>query len=57
MNEYTIISLIALSGFLILALSALRGRQIDFRRGVWLVVVWVVIFAVVALVASALLGE
>lgn len=57
MNEYAIVSLIALAGFLILALSALRGRQIDFRKGAWLIGAWALIFAVVALAASALIGE
>ncbi|WP_228243860.1 hypothetical protein [Porphyrobacter sp. GA68] len=56
MNEYAIVSLVALGGFLILALSALRARQMDFKRGAILAGAWIVIFAVVAILTSTLMA-
>lgn len=57
MNEYAIVSLVALGGFLILALSALRGRQMDFKKVATLAGAWIVIFAVVAILASTLMAD
>lgn len=57
MNEYAIVSLVALGGFLILALSALRHRQMDFKKVATLAGAWIVIFAVVAILASTLMAE
>ncbi len=44
------ISLIALTGCLILALSALRARQLDARKGVVYALMWGAIFLAVAAV-------
>ena len=44
------ISLIALAGWLILALSALRARQLDTRKGVVYSLMWGAIFLGVAAV-------
>lgn len=57
MSEHAVVSVIALLGFLILALSALRGCQINFAKGAWLVAAWIIIFAVVGLATSALIGS
>lgn len=55
MNEYAVISLIALGGFLILALYGLKGRGISLQAGAGMAALWVSIFAVVALLISLLL--
>ena len=44
MNEHVLVSLIALSGFLVLALSALRSRQLNFAGGAKLAAIWISIF-------------
>lgn len=49
MNPEVIVSLIALTGFLILALSGLKRRGISIRTGASLAVLWITIFTVVAL--------
>lgn len=49
MNEHTIVSLIALTGFLILVVSALGSRRLSFKQVALLAGGWVAIFAVVTL--------
>lgn len=49
MNEQTVVSLIALAAVLLLAISALRGHQVPPRKTFWLALLWLLIFAVVAL--------
>lgn len=52
MSETSIIALISLLGALVLVGSGLRGRGITARSGVVMAIVWVVIFASVAFIAS-----
>ena len=49
MNEHNVVSLIAALGFLILAGSALIGRQMSWRSGIVMALGWAAIFAVVTL--------
>ena len=49
MTEVAIVSIISLFGFLVLAVSALRGRRMGARRGVTMAIAWMAIFAVVIL--------
>ena len=55
MNEHTLVSLIALSGFAILALSALRSRRLQPKKLLGLAGTWILIFLSVALLSSILL--
>ena len=53
MNQYGWVSLIAVVGWLILAVGALRARQVGARKLVTLTVVWLAIFVVIALLFAA----
>lgn len=49
MNEYNIVSLIGLVGFLVLALSALAGHRFSWKKGVVMALAWAAIFAIVTM--------
>lgn len=49
MNEYQIVSLISLLGFLILVISGFRARRVDWRKGLFMAGMWAGIFAITAL--------
>lgn len=49
MNEVQIVSLVALVGWLILATSGLRARNIGIKRGIIMAGLWAGIFAIVIL--------
>ena len=53
MNEYQIVSVISLIGFLILALGALRTHRLDLRRTLMMAGMWVAIFGIVILFVDA----
>lgn len=57
MNEFQIVSLIALLAWLVLVASGLRGRGLDWSKGMRLGVIWVGIFLVVTLFISIVGGE
>ena len=52
MNEHNVVSLISALGFLILAGSALLGRQMSWRSGLVMALAWAAIFAIVMLFIS-----
>ena len=56
MSEYSIVSIISLAGFLILALSALSAHRLSVRKGVILALAWAAIFAIVVLVIDVITG-
>lgn len=49
MNEYQIVSLISLVGFLIFVASGYRARQVEWRKGLFMAGAWAGIFAIVIL--------
>ena len=51
-----LVSIVALAGWLILALSAYRSHQISGRKTLMYVLVWTSIFLTVALVFAAVAG-
>lgn len=55
MNEISIVSIIALLGWLILALSAYRSHQVDASKTIRLVLIWGCIFTGIALLFSLLM--
>ena len=57
MNEFQIVGLIALCGWLILVASGLRGRGLDWPKGLRLGFIWVGIFLVVTLFISVVGGN
>lgn len=52
MNEFQIVSLIALLGWLILMAGGLRGRGLEWSKGMKLGMIWVGIFLIVTLFIS-----
>lgn len=52
MNEYAIVQIISLAGFLILALSALASHRLSWSKAVRLGLIWAAIFVGVALLFS-----
>lgn len=56
MTPEVVVSLVALTGFLILAISGLKGRGISMRTGTSLAALWILIFTVTALVIGLILG-
>lgn len=49
MNEYQIVSLISLLGFLILVASGFRSHNVDWKRGLYMAGAWAGVFAIVIL--------
>ena len=49
MNEYQIVSLISLLGFLILVASGFRSHNVEWKRGLYMAGAWAGIFAIVIL--------
>ncbi|WP_338446091.1 hypothetical protein V5F89_13180 [Pelagerythrobacter marensis] len=56
MNEYDTVRLVALVGWLILALSAFASFRLDWKKSVRMVLIWVVIFGGVAVLFGLILG-
>ena len=54
MNEYHIVSIISLVGFLILAVGALRTHRLDLRRTLIMAGAWVAIFGIAVLFVDAI---
>ncbi|MXP28495.1 hypothetical protein GRI58_06630 [Porphyrobacter algicida] len=54
MNEFAIVRIISLVGFLVLAMSALNARRIGLRKGATMALAWAAIFVLVALVITAI---
>ena len=52
MNEFEVVHLIGLIGFLVLAVSALAGHRLSWKRGVVMALAWVAIFVIVTLFIS-----
>lgn len=57
MNEFQIVSLVALVAWLLLVVSGLRGRGLDWPKGLRLGFFWVGIFLVVTLFISVVQGD
>ena len=53
MNEYQIVSIISLLGFLILVLGAFRTHRVDLKRTLIMAGAWVAIFGIVVLFVNA----
>lgn len=49
MNEHQIVSLISLTGFLVLVAAGFRAREVGWRKGFFMAGAWAGIFAVVIL--------
>ncbi|UVI38885.1 hypothetical protein [Qipengyuania spongiae] len=49
MNEYSIVSIISLLGFLVLAVSALSAHRLSLKKGLVMALAWGAIFAMVVL--------
>ena len=49
MNEYQVVSLVSLVGFLILVSAGFRSRGVEWRKGLFLAGAWAGIFAIVIL--------
>ena len=56
MNEHSVVSLIALLGWLILCGSALASHKLDWSKGLKMALTWVAIFAGVFLLFNAVIG-
>ena len=56
MNQFDTIQLISLSGFLVLAGSALAGHRLDWKKGVVMALTWAGIFVMVVLFISLVAG-
>ena len=54
MNEYNWVSLISLSAFLILALSAYRAHNVGGKKTLVFALAWAGIFLLAGLIASAI---
>lgn len=52
MNEFEIVRIVSLVGFLILALSALAAHRLNFGKAVRMGLIWIAIFFAVALLFS-----
>lgn len=48
-NEHQIVSLISLTGFLVLVAAGFRAREVGWRKGFFMAGAWAGIFAVVIL--------
>ena len=49
MNEFQIVSLISLIGFLILVVSGFRSHRVDLKRSFYMAGAWAGIFAITVL--------
>ena len=56
MNEFDIVSIISLVGFLVLAFSALSAHQLSLKKGFVMALAWAAIFAIVVLFISLIEG-
>jgi hypothetical protein len=51
-NEFSIVQIMSLVGFLILALSALASHRLDFGKAIRMGLIWCAIFVGIALLFS-----
>lgn len=56
MNELATVQIVALIGWLVLALSAFASFRLDWKKSVRMALVWIAIFGGVALAFSYLAG-
>lgn len=49
MNEYQVVSLISLLGFLVLVTAGFRLHNVDWKKGLYMAGAWAGIFAIVIL--------
>lgn len=56
MNEYDGVRIVALVGWLVLALSAVASFRLNWKQGVRLALIWIAIFLGMALLFSYLAG-
>lgn len=56
MNQFDIVSIISLVGFLILAVSALSAHRLSLKKGLVMALSWAAIFAIVVLFISLVEG-
>ena len=56
MNGFQWVSIIALAGWLILALGAVRAQRISARKGVVMILIWGAIFLTAAAIFGMLAG-
>lgn len=56
MNQFDIVSIISLVGFLVLAVSALSAHRLSLKKGVVMALAWAAIFAIVVLFISLIEG-
>lgn len=56
MNELAAIQIVALIGWLVLAVSAYASLRLDWKQSVRMALIWITIFGGVALVFSHLAG-
>lgn len=54
MNQWQVISVIALVAWLVLAIGSYRSRQISGKRTVLMAVVWIGLFGLIAMIFTAL---
>lgn len=57
MNEFQLVGLIALLASLVLVGSGLRGRRLDWPKGLRLATIWTGIFVIVTLFILLVQGE
>ena len=56
MTEYSIVSIISLLGFLVLAISALSAHRLSMKKGLVMALAWGAIFAIVVLFIDTVAG-
>ena len=54
MTEYSIVSIISLIGFLVLAVGAFSAHRVSAKRGLVMALAWGAIFAIVVLFVDAI---
>lgn len=53
MSEFDTVQIVALTGWLILCVSALAARQLSWKKGLSMALIWLAIFVGVALFIAA----
>jgi len=56
MSEYDTVRLVALAGWLILALSAFASFRLDWKKSVRMALIWVLLFGGAAILFGLILG-
>lgn len=57
MSEYSIVSIISLLGFLVLAVGALSAHRLSLKKGLVMALAWGAIFAIVVLFIDVVGGR